>query len=101
MEPADVNANRFAPMTAELASAGAPVRTYIRMLTMIDQIANASRAGKLAGGINTAIPITIATQPNHFGSCAPCRIARPLETPNTKAPATIGRKISWLRRLMV
>ena len=80
---------------------GAHVRTYMRMLTMIDQITNPSRAGKLAGGMIAAIPSTIATQPSYFGSAAPRRIATPAQSANTNAPPTIGMKSSLVRTLSV
>ena len=62
---------------------------------------NPSSAGKLAGGIRTTIPSTIATQPSHFGSAAPRRIARPLQMANTNAPPRTGRNSSWLRKFSV
>jgi hypothetical protein len=68
------------------------------MLTITDQITNPNSAGKLSGGINAAIPSPIATQPSHFGSGTPRRIARPLETTNMKARTVRGTNRTSLPR---
>ncbi|MGH2912574.1 MAG: hypothetical protein ACRDJ3_08890 [Solirubrobacteraceae bacterium] len=66
----------------------------MRTLAINVQINDASSAGKLAGGIRAAIPITIAAHPSHFGNAAPRRIAKPALTEYMNVPSSTGRNSS-------
>ena len=51
-------------------------------------------------GVKATMPITIITQPSHFGSVAVLRIVSPMQSEKTMSPISKGKKKSLLSTLI-